>query len=188
MEKKKFALVLETRPNSFDTINWQENNVCTLKEIDKFTSRYNEEDFRSFLVENDCIDEEDMYAPLQIIYNDNGIRRLNNGVLYKDEYNHNMVGFIEEFINNNLVNLNMLNDLVQKVKKDRLISEYAKEILLTMFDNRKLPFDELKIILDELNDCYYEDIRSIYMYVKRIIEINLDKQNKLILNKKSDEK
>ena len=184
MDKKRFALVLESRPNSFDTINWQENNVCSLKEIDSFTSKYSEEDFRNFLVENDFIDEVDMYAPLQIIYNDNGVRRLNNGLLYKDEYNYNMILFIEEFIQNNP---NDLNDLVQKIKNDRLISNYAKELIFTVFDNRKLPFDELKVILDELNDCYYEDKRSIYLYVKRLLEIRLEKQNKLILNKKSDE-
>ena len=188
MEKKNFALVLETRPNSFDAINWQENNVCSLKEIDDFTSKYNEDDFKLFLVNNNMVEENDINAPLQIIYNDNGVRRLNNGLLYKEEYNDQMMLFIKNYIKDNLNNLNLLNEFVQKIKNDKLISEFSKEIISIMFDNRKLPYEELMVILDELDDCNYIDKRTIYLYAYRLNKLSLDNQNKLVLNKKSDEK
>ena len=184
---KSFVLVLESRPNNFEPINWNDSSICELETIDIFSSNFSEEEFRNFLVENNMIEKDVKDAPLQIIYNDRGIRRLSHGLLYKEDYNDNMSLYIETFLKDNINDSNLLNNIIQKIINERTISDYAKYVFADIFNNRKYNLNNKYYLLDRLYDCSYLDIRSSYFIIKREMDKKLDTA-KLVLNKKSDEK
>ncbi|MBR1416670.1 MAG: hypothetical protein IJ572_02510 [Bacilli bacterium] len=187
MNDEKYVLVVEERPNSYNPIYWSNNDIYNLEKIDEFTSSFDEESLFNYLIDNNMLSYIDRDKSLQIIYNNNGIRKLSSGVIYKDLFNTDMVNYVIEFIQNNKDNSDILNKLYQKVLSDRLISTYTKEIISNIFRLRKENVEDLKTIINNLCDSKYVDIRIIYLYIKKELELQLEVNNKLILNKKSDE-
>ena len=183
MQDLKFVLVTEKRPNSFEPIYWTNNSLYNLRNIDNFTSKFNEEVFRKVLVDNSLLAKEDEEAPFQIIYNDNGIRKLKSGVFFKEDYSDNIFRYIISFIKDNYNNKELLNNLYQKVHSDKIISNNSKNIIYNVFANRQ--FDLNEDILNTLNQSDYVDIRNIYYYIRKELEPKLNK--KRVLSKSEDE-
>ena len=185
----KFVLVTESKPNSFEPIYWSQDNFYNLKKIDEFTSSYSEEDFRDLLVDSLLLDEEDRDVPLQIIFNSNGVRRLKDGLLYKDELVDDMLLYIQDFVRDYKDDANLLNNLYQKINSDKIISPFTKGVFSSVFLSRHLEFESIKKMLNNLEESAYVDIRTIYLYIRRVLEekINKEDSKNLILNKKSDE-
>ena len=181
MLERRFVLVAEIRPNDFKPIFYCKN-MYDIEEIDKYTSKYSKEEFIKHLInENDIKD--DNICDIQIIYADNGIRRLNTGVIFKEEYINNFYEYIFNFIKNNINDSNLLNDLYQKINNDKLISDYAKQSFNVLFENRHL-HDDINFMLNYLSVCDYFDLRTLYLLIKKNIKIktNNDKQKQSIVS------
>ena len=181
----KYVLVNERRPQDFMPIYWSnESNMYKLDKIDYFTSKFSEEEFKKYLISNDLVDNDNIN--LQIIFNDGKIRKLKDGLIYKDEYQSDYLEYIKEFIKNNVDNKPIINELIQKTKSNVLISEYTKELLSLILINSHLPKDEILFLLDRLKGSYYIESRTIYLYIKRVLEVKVNNKVK-VLNKIDNE-
>jgi len=184
MNDKRFVLVTEDKPNSFEPIYWSQNDLYDLKSIDKYTSMYDKEDFNNMLSNNNLVsDKEHNYA---IIYNDKGIRKLKDGVLFKNDYINDFYVYISEFLKKNKNNSQLLNNIYQKLQSDKLISNSAKRILYVIFINRSVEDKIFNAILNDLNELSYVDLRIMYVCIFKNTELLNNK--KLKLNKGEDEK
>lgn len=185
MNELHFVLVLEKHPNDYDPIYWTESNdLYDLEAIDKFTSKYSSDELKSYLIEECLLSEEQKDLPLQIIYNNNGYRKLKHGLIYKDDNIEDFTNNIENFILSNQNNSEILNNLFQKIQSERLISQFTKQLIMVAFKNRNLGDVYLKKIIDKIDNCRYLDRRMLYFFVKEIQEKSNEKQKKIILNKK----
>ena len=162
----KYILANEDRPNNFNPIYWIDSKeLYDLKSIDLFTKDYTYGEFIRYLKLNGLIDT-NKYS-FQIVFNNNGIRRVKDGLMYKEDYNPNMLLYVKDFITNNIKTNGILNELYQHVSSDKNVEKYTKSILKVLFDNRHLDSEELSIIIEELNNSSYYDIRLIYFYIIR---------------------
>ena len=161
---RNYILVNEDRPNSFNPIYWTENNnLYNIKMIDYFTKNFSEEELINFFKDKKLVDKENIN--LQIIFNDNGIRRVKEGLIYKDNYTNDMLKFVKDYVNNIKHDTQLLNELYQKFYNNKLCDDLTKGILKVLFDNRHLKDDEIIIIINELDNCVYDDIRMMYFYI-----------------------
>ena len=120
-----YTLALEKRPNSYEPIHI----FSSLKDIDDITRKYKEDDFARILVTGYFIDEKDMNAPLTILFNDNGVRKIKEGILYKDECTLSMVDFVRNFMAIYRDNGNLINQVYQYVIDRKDIQDNTKDIL-----------------------------------------------------------
>jgi len=179
--KNYYILVNEEKPNSFEPIYWIESkDFYNLERIDSFTSSFSKDDFIKYLIDNKLVNGN---INLQILFNNNGIRKLKDGVIFKEDYNMNMYSYIIKYILEHIKYPNIINELYQKIIHDKTISDLTKSIIKTFFDNRHLEEDEVIFILEELNRCPYSDIRSIYYFIVRELET---KENKQMVLKKDE--
>lgn len=175
MSSKHFVLTIEERPNDFKPL--LNDNLQTIEEIDNFTSKYTKEEFVNYLISNNIITG-NYNDNFQIIFNNNGIRRLDTGIIFKDNYIESFDNYICNFIRSNISNSNVLNELIQKINNNRLLSDYIKEIFKVLFNNRHLPEEDLDYILSYISVTDYLDLRIIYLIIKKNIESKI-KEKKL---------
>ncbi len=185
MNDIKYILVNEPKPNSFEPIYWSLFGCYDLKLIDNFTSKYSKEELENYLIDNNMLLNHDNKKSFEIIYYDNGNRKLKYGVLYKEDLVEDMVFYIEEFIKNNQSNSQILNDLNQKVQSENIINDVTKELIKMIFNNRNCEYNELRQLIIKLYNCSYVDIRTIYLTINKELKPKLAK--KLILSKQNDE-
>lgn len=174
-----YSLVLETKPNSYDPIFIYPN----ISNIDTLTGHYSKEDFSRMLYKNYYIDEENIDKPLAIIYNDNGIRKVKEGIIYKDEYVNNISEYVIDFINKNKDNGNIINQIYQYVVDRKDISENFKKLLHSLIVNRKNE-EKFDSYLWKLNINSYYDVRSIYLYIINTLIPKLDDNKDNILTRR----
>ena len=147
----KYILANEDRPNNFNPIYWND-----LKSIDNFTKDFTFGEFIKYLKLNGLLDG--YRYNFQIVFNNNGVRKVSDGVMFKEDYNPNMLLFVKEYIINNISNANYLNEIFQNINSDKQVEDLTKSIVKVIFDNRHLNLDELNIIINELDNCPYYDI------------------------------
>lgn len=172
-----YTLAMESRPNSYEPIFI----FPKINNIDDLTGFYSKEDFSRMLFKNSYIDEDDIDNPLVIIYNDNGIRKVKEGVIFKNQYSDNIKLYINEFLIKYKDNGNIINQLYQYVVDRKDISNFTKHLLHNFIISRKN--DELyaKYIL-ELEDIPYYDLRTVYLSILNTLlpKLENDIDNKLI--------
>ena len=167
MSEQGFILVSETKPNNFEPIYWTSTrDLYNLKKIDEFTSKYTILELKEHLINSNILPKEYVTPPLQIIYNDNGNRRLKYGLITKEEYSKNMLQEIKEFIIYNKENSNLLNNFIQKIKSEKIVTNNTKNILNTIFKSRTTIIDLFKILVSDLDNINYIDERTLYLCIK----------------------
>lgn len=168
--KTKYALVLETKPNSFEPIRMYDD----LKKLDSETSQVGKNEFKTILVENNIINDNANIDNLQIIFNDNGIRRIKEGVIFKDKFNDDMTFYVINFINIFKKHGNIINEIYQYINNKKTISYECKCILKDIVSTRKGDVNKFEEIVNELKNIPYYDIRTIYLFIMNdlIIKIN----------------
>ena len=167
----KYTLVLEPKPNSFEPIFIFND----LKELDDYTKKYNEDELIQFLLDNYYIYNK---AKLSIIFNNNGLRKLNEGVLYKkDDYDFN--DYIIEFMKKNKSNNNIINELYQIIISRKTSDNYTKELFHLLNILKKECNNEYELNLEKIKDICYFDKRLIYLNIKNNLEIKLNEEIKL---------
>ena len=173
-----YTLALETRPNSYEPIFI----FPSIEKIDNLTSHYNEFDFSRMLIKNYYIDQENDKCPFTIIYNDNGLRKVKEGIIYKDEYNDNMNEYIKDFMNNYRHNGNYINQIYQYITNRKDISESSKETIHYLNIIRKESTYENN--LDKIDNLSYYEIRTIYLYIIRTLIPKIELENNVKLTRR----
>ncbi len=168
--KTKYALVLETKPNSFEPIRMYDD----LKKLDLETSQVGKNEFKTILVENNIINGNANIDNLQIIFNDNGIRKIKEGVIFKDKFNDDMTFYVINFIIIFKKHGNIINEIYQYINNKKTISNECKCILKNIVSTRKNDVNKFEEIVNELKNMPYYDIRTIYLFIMNdlIIKIN----------------
>ena len=173
-----YTLALESRPNSYEPIYIFQN----IKNIDDVTSRYMEDEFSRMLIKNYYIDENDYKMPFTIIYNDNGIRKVKEGIIYKEEYNEDMYDYIKRFILNNKDNGNIINQIYQYITNRKDVMDSSKETIHYFNIIRKE--SSFKNYLSNLDKLPYYDIRVIYLYIIRVLVPKLELNDNIKLTRR----
>ena len=175
-EEIKYTLALETQPNSYLPIYM----FPKIKNIDDITSKYTEEDFKKMLVKNYYIDSDCVNSPLVILYNNNGVRKVKEGLIFKDYDSVNMYDFVKKFLSLYRSNGIVVNDVYQHVFDRKDINEESKETLHKINNSRKT--DNYDFMLDNIYKLDYYDIRSIYLYIINVLykKIQKDDNYKLV--------
>jgi hypothetical protein len=172
MNNVSFALVLEKMPNSFEPIFLFPN----LNELDKFTKNFTREELCKYLIDNHYIDNVDDFNFITIIFNNNGIRRVKEGLITKDIADDNIISIIKNNLLNYQNNGEILNDLFQYLNNKKTINATTKFLLRQLIIDRKNNNNYL-LTLTKFNDLSYYDLRTIYLYMINNLQIKL-MQNK----------
>ena len=174
-----YTLALEERPNSYEPIHM----FSSLKEIDDITRKYDEEDFKKTLATGYFIDEEDMEKPLTILFNDNGVRKVKEGLLFKDECSLSMEDFIANFMAIYRDNGNLINQVYQYVISRKDFLDDSKEILhdFIIFRKEDTSYNEN---LSRLSELTYFEIRTIYLYIVKVLVPKIcEEENKKLIRR-----
>lgn len=166
-----FTLALEPKPNSFEPISI----FNSLKNIDDLTSLYNESELNDLLFEEHLIEKKDYNVRKVIIFNNNGIRKVKDGLLYKDEAVLNINAFIYNFFDYFQYNNDAINEIYQFIVSKKNISDDTKKLLKNI-NNFKKDNKEYNNLLDNLSCLPYYDIRTIYFYLIRVILPKIEKE------------
>ena len=177
-EETNYTLALETQPNSYTPIHI----FPKIKNIDDITGSYTEEEFRKMLVKNYYIDEEYINCPLVILYNDNGIRKVKEGLTFYGYKSANMNEWVKKFMSLYRCNGNVINDIYQHVFDRKDIDEESKEILHRINNARKT--DNYDYMLDYIYNINYYDIRAIYLYINTDLYKKIDENDNYKLTRR----
>jgi hypothetical protein len=169
--KTNYALVIESKPNSYQPINIYKD----LESIDNLTGKYSCEEFKELLMSNNLID--DLDNNITIIFNNNGLRKVKEGLIYKDTYSQDMAFYIINFINSFKGKANFINDLYQYVNRKKTIDAKTKEVLKNIVATRKSDVSDFNIELNEINYLPYYDIRTMYLFIRNVLIVKIDALN-----------
>ena len=181
MNDYMFVLVSEDKPNSYSPIYLPIEDPYNIKAIDDFTSQFSKEELRKYLINQNLLDDNDNDS--KIIYNNNGIRKLKSGVIYEEDFVNNKALYIVNFIKFNRNNKNIMNELLQRIKNERLISKETKEYFYTIISNNNFDYDTLMFAYKDILSCKYIELRIIYLYIRNELELKIKRQKNLVLNK-----
>lgn len=168
-----FSLVIERQPKDYYPISV----FSSLDELDNFTKQYSRDELSSVLVNNNYIDKSEYDCDYEIIYNNNGIRKLNDGVMYRDDAPVDIYEFVINYMLRNKEEYNIINNMYQYVISKKGISEDTYMLLDNINKDKK---DTNKYINDvlELKSINYFDIRLLYFYIIKVLLV-LDKSKNL---------
>lgn len=169
-----YLLTIKRNKGDFIPIEWnyikkyEDANICSLMEIDKFTSKYDENTLHKLLVKSNLIESNDICYPLVII-SKNGKSIYETDVIYKDKKQYlegeNIKAFLIE--NNDKLIYNKLYNYVKNIANpsDSLI-------LFISWLKKEYEFDinSIDIIIE---NCLYEEKRKIalFIYNKLLTEV-----------------
>lgn len=149
-----YFLVLEKRPKDFMPINisiiTQDNraNYTSLEGIDEFTRRYNEDEIKNLIKENNLVTDDYLEGKLWVI-NENKYRFR----VFTKDINMSLDTFLLKNINNKQIMNKFVNIYFKYTKVNiDIIKEAIKK-------------GEVNIILQILFTLDYEIIRNIYFYL-----------------------
>lgn len=165
--RRNYALVIETMPNSYQPITIYPK----LEEIDAITSKYSSDEFKKFLLSVNLM--ENVTDNIVIIFHDNGIRKVKEGLIYRDDYSSDMPTYIKNFILAFKAQANILNELYQYINNKKTISDNTKNALKNIILNRKSLENILNSNFNSLDSLPYYDIRTIYLYIKNNLLVKL---------------
>ena len=171
--KPNYALVMENMPNSFEPINIYGD----LKELDQDTAQYEKNEFKAALIKNNLINIEDNIDNLQIIFSDNGIRRIKEGLIFKDKASDDMMFYVLNFIYIFRKHGNMINEIYQYVNNKKTISDECKNVLKTIVGTRKGDDSVFANNVNLLRSMPYYDIRTIYLFIINVLITKIDNKN-----------
>ena len=180
----QFLLVVEVSENKYEPVVWKKTIISTIEEIDDFTSKFVKDDFRNYLISHDYIDRKFKYNSIQILYSDNGIKKIKSGVLYLNDYSNNMLEDvinlfknISSFDNSKLV----IGKFIKEICSDSMLSSKTYNLLqLIEKNNGFINFDNSNI-LEQLKDINYMDRRIMYLTSLKLKNTLLEKdKNKSI--------
>ena len=166
-----FTLALESKPKSYEPIF----RFSKLEELDDFTKKYSENELLQILLDNYYIFEK---AKLAILFYNNGLRKINEGVLYKNKDN-DFDSYIINFMKKNKNNGNIINELYQIIINRKTSDDYTKELFHIFNISRKESNNEYETYLDKIKNICYFDKRLIYMSIINTLEIKLNEEKKL---------
>lgn len=166
-----YTLVYEEMPNSFEPVL-----PCVLndlKDIDNLTGKYSKDDFKNMLVQSIYMKPEDDADKLQIIFNNNGIRKVNEGIIYKDTFTYDMTYYVIRFINIYKDNGDIINELYQYINNKKTVSLEGKIILKEIVNKRKDDVMDYEMTTDLLNNVCYYDIRTMYLFIINVLLVKI---------------
>ena len=172
--KINYALVMENMPNSFEPIKIYDD----LKNLDQDTAQYDKIELKSFLVKNNFINAEDNIDNLQIIFSDNGIRRIKEGLIFKDKANDDMAFYVINFIYIFKKHGNLINEIYQYINNKKTISDECKNDLRNIVETRKNEdVNSFNENVNKLTSLPYYDIRTIYLFIINVLIAKVDSKN-----------
>lgn len=171
-QNSNFTLALEAKPNSFEPLIIFNN----LKEIDNLTSLYDEDELNKLLYEQHLIDQSDWDVKKVIIFNNNGIRKIKDGILYKNEAMLDINLFVKNFFTYFQSDGDAINELYQFINSKKAIDLGTKAILKSLNDYRKENDSVYHHLLLELDNIPYFDLRTIYLYLIRVLIPKINKK------------
>ena len=181
-----FLLAVEIGAGKYVPVNWRKPYVCSIKEIDDFTSKFVKDDLQKYLTSHEYIKKEDQFYPLQILYSDNGVKKLNSGIMYLDDFSENMILNSMDILKQ-VANLSNDNNIItaffEKLSKNNLISPKTKMILNVLNSFSEFYNLDVNQIAEKLKDIPYLDQRIMYLSAKRNIEPYLSQENNKYKNK-----
>lgn len=194
---RKYLLAIERNHNDYVPIAWNlsivNNNqdINSLREIDKLTSSISEDDLKKQFVSENLLSEEYLEKPLVIIFEENGkTRKLPSGVVTMEEKDSVDSSFIYEFLVNNIRRRQLMNRIYNKFK-DKKVSSELKVILEKINSFEEYLIDLYMASLSKLFSLFYEEIRELGLFIKRDLEPllseEMQKERTLAMKNKKEE-
>jgi hypothetical protein len=182
MNNPNYALVLEKLPNSFEPIFLFDD----LLKLDAFTKKFTKEELCTYLKDNHYIENINDANYLTIIFNNNGIRRVKEGLYTKDIATADILSYIKSFLIAYQNNCELLNELFQYLNNKKTINAHTKLLLKELIISRKVD-SNYNLLLNELNSLPYYDLRTIYLYIIKNLQLKINdnkETHRLIKNNK----
>lgn len=182
----KYYLAMEHQYQDFFPINnvmgnLPPNYLYDIKTIDKFTQKFeNETELKKYLLTLNMIDSKEMNSSITLYYFDQKMRKLFDGICYKENSKYLEPDYLKEILIINKENKEMLNHIVCKFRDSNLFKETTIAYKLFIQNLFKITENDF-FILDLLNYLKYHELRAIGLFIKE--EINkLALKDQVIMN------
>lgn len=165
----KYYLALEHQYRDFFPVNNAIGNnpsiyIYNIQVIDNFTKNYtDEEELKRHLLSINLIDEEEMNSNLAIYYLDGKIRKLNDGLCYKEDAYYLDPNYLKEVLALNKDNKELLNQIICKFKDNFKEKTFAFTYFL---DNLFKISENQLVVLELIHYLNYNELRTLGFYIK----------------------
>lgn len=184
---KKYLLAIERRPHDYIPLSWNlsiVNNcqdITSLEEIDKLTGSIAEDELKTQFLSENIISEDVIDKPFVIIFEENGkTRKLSSGIVTNEEKESLAITSLNDFLINNIRRRQLMNRIYNKFK-DKDISPALKVILENINGFQKDTIFRFMDSLNMMSQIPYEELRELALFIKRDLEVLLEKEEERIL-------
>ena len=180
-----YLIAIEKNHGDYFPIYWKQtplynetmNRNPKLEEIDRYTTIYDEEEFKKELLDHKAIDENDKDEKLVIIFNDTKYRKLEDGIIYADEKECIEPEMIENYILSIQDDPEKLNRIYTKFVSRSENSPTLHQLLFIINNIDRFQSIQLTIGLTCIKDLPYLERRSLGLFINRKLKPINEKEN-----------